>query len=347
MNKIILPLGNSPIITYTNYGYPISSFCYDDKYNNWFYSNYANLNIVNPSNEIKMNFISGDAFGGVKPLRYNQDNNIDDLIDDIIAKLSDGWYIYTYVNYKYINVDFDFFHNILIHGINLNEKIIHATGYKFDRFNQFGEFKISIDDFCKAYYDEDNKNKDRYIFWKPRNEKEKFLYKNFKIQLEDYLNSSFDLSQIDNYYYNTDHMTTVEGIPMEEFIIDGHKKNKYIYGIACGSFLKDLLDRERAQVQEYVNIDLRLFRSYWEHKKIMNKRFVYFLNNKTYPFDMSLFIEKSREIEEKARIIFNYLIKCQMTNKKPKDISYYFNDIYLQEIDIYNKFLNLVEKTNC
>ena len=124
-------------------------------------------------------------------------------------------------------------------------------------------------------------------------------------------------------------------------------KNKYIYGIACGSFLKDLLDIEREQVQEYVNIDLRLFRSYWEHKKIMNNRFIYFLNNKTYPFDMSWFIEKSREIEEKARIIFNYLIKCQMTNKKPKDISYYFNDIYLQEIDIYNKFLNLVEKTNC
>ncbi len=72
MRNVILPLGVSPIITYTNYAYPISSFCYDNKYDNWFFSNYVNLTMVETNTDIKLNFISGDAFGGVKPLQYKK-----------------------------------------------------------------------------------------------------------------------------------------------------------------------------------------------------------------------------------------------------------------------------------
>ena len=342
MKKYILPLGVSPTITYTNYAYPVASFCHDDKYDNWLYSNYANLSIVNPNGEIKLNFIAGDAFGGVKPLRYNQNTNVKDIISDITAKVSDGWYIYTYVNYKYINMQSDLFHNILVYGIDRDQNLVYVAGYKFDKFNQYQNYVIDIDKFCKAYYDENNKNKNRYIFWKPRNEKEQFLYEDFEIQLNDYMNSRFNLSYLNRYYYNIDNMTTADGEPMEKIIIDGHTQNKYIYGLSCVEVLKNSISIDAAEG----DVDLRLFRAYWEHKKIMNLRFIHFQNNKIYPFNVSLFIEKSKEIEKTARFIFNYLIKCKMTNRIPKDISHYFDDIRYKEEYIYNKFLTLIEKNH-
>ena len=338
LNQIILPLGAPPIITYTNYAYPISSFCYDDKYNNWFYSNYVNLTMIEAYDDIKLNFLSGDSFGGVKPLQYKQNTNVTDIIKEIYDKVSDGWYIYTYVNYKYINCNYDFYHNILIHGIDLEEKLIYVAGYNYNKFNQYQQFTISIEDFALAYYDENNKNKNRVIFWKPRGEKEKFLYDDFKLQLTDYLNSKFTISEIGRYYYNIDKMTTALGKLMDRLIIDGHTKNDYLYGINCAEALKHSIIR----YDDRCRFDLRLFRSFLEHKQVMKSRFQHFKDENIYPFDMNPFIEISADIEKNARIVFNSLIKCKMTNKVPDDISPYIDNIISKEKLYYTKFLDLI-----
>lgn len=338
MDNIILPIGISPIITYTNYAYPISSFCYDDKYNNWLFSNYANLTMIEAYDDIKLNFISGDSFGGVKPLQYKQNTNVTDIIKEIYDKLSDGWYIYTYVNYKYVNCNNDFFHNILIYGISFKEKLVYVAGYNYNKFSQYQKFTVSIEDFILAYYDENNKNKSRVIFWKPRGEKEEFLYDDFKLQLTDYLNSKFTVSEISRYYYNIDKMTTALGKSMDKLIVDCHTRNNYIYGLNCAKALKSYIIYN----ENKCNFDLRLFRSFWEHKQVMKSRFQYFKSENIYPFDTTSFIELTIDIENNARILFNYLIKSQITNKMPPDIIRYIDNIIFKEELCYTKFLDMI-----
>ena len=338
MRNVILPLGVSPIITYTNYAYPISSFCYDNKYDNWFFSNYVNVTMVETNTDIKLNFISGDAFGGVKPLQYKKNTHVINIIEELFDKLSDGWYVYTYVNYKYINHDHDIYHNILVYGIDMDKNLVYVAGYNFKNFNQYQEFTVSINDFYMAYNDENNKNKNRVIFWKPRNKKEEFLYDDFKLQLTDYMSSKFTISELNHYYYNIDKMTTATGKLMDNLIIDGHTNHHYIYGMACAENLKHSIIHN----EDHFEFDLRLFRSYWEHKQMMKLRFQFFKDEKIYPFDMTPFIETSADIEKKARLLFNYLIKCKMTNKMPDNISTYIDEIILKEERCYHKLLSLI-----
>ena len=88
-----------PTITYTNTAYPLSILCDNTNNEKWFYSNYVNISsAINPNNDYRVNFLSGDSFGGVEPLVYKKVLLSDEkyIFCQLSNLFNDGWYVIYY-----------------------------------------------------------------------------------------------------------------------------------------------------------------------------------------------------------------------------------------------------------
>ena len=339
MSRTILPIKGSPIMSYTNYAYPLSILFDNPSYDKWIYSNYVNIAAMMDNGEFKIKFLTGDAFGGIKPLNYDKVYDVSedkDIVGEFCERLSDGWYVFTYLNYRHLNRSTNFVHNIMIHGADTDKREFYASGYSFGRFNKFEIFAIDFSVLEKAFFDKANNH--TCIYLKPKKTQEDFLYDNFKIQLKDYVSSSFSLDQIDKYIYNADQVRTGAGVLYEDMVVDSHIKNNYPCGIICSSFLSNSFGDNL----EKPYIDLRLFRVYYEHKNMLKRRFRYFRDNNLYDFDISPFVADAEELDRLSNILFNYMIKCKVVGLYPKDVAGKIDAISALEQKLYNSFLEKI-----
>ena len=309
INKVILDIcDHPPTMTYTNTAYPLSILCRDNNYDGWFYSNYANItSIKDPGNINRLTFISGDAFGGVEPLVYKKELLEDgkDVFYQLYSLLSDGWHVFTFLDFDILDLTPRTVHNILLYGIDNDHRVIYTLCYLNGKFTTN---TIDFEAFLDAYNSYNNTRKSSTRCMKPRDKKYEFSDEIFEAQLLDYFHSEFPLNKLDRYYRNVDKIRTDENELMEEFVANSRKDGGYYYGFDCYESLKQYLTLDG--VPEH--IDIRPYRLIWEHKNIMKDRFVFFQREKTYPFDMSYYIEQMGRIEGSTRILFNLILKAKI-----------------------------------
>ncbi|WP_218619006.1 hypothetical protein, partial [Paenibacillus sp. P32E] len=113
--------------------------------------------------------------------------------------------------------------------------------------------------------------------------------------------------------------------------------NDHIYGLAVYSSL-DLFLEKVESLQN--NIDIRLFHLIWEHKRNMNFRVEFLINNKNYDFDKIL-LDKLNKIENDALIIRNLVLKYNNTNNKSiiTNIRERLKLLVYEEAEVYNELL--------
>ena len=309
-SKTILNIHIPPITAHTTIAYPLSILCGDKRNNDWIYSNYVNLSSsIDPKNFYRMNFLSGDSFGGIEPLIYMQKCLPDncDIFIRIKELLDDGWYIFTFLDFAILQIEPYILHNILIYGIDNENGLIHVAGYLN---KHYATFTIEFDIFANAYNSQANTRKHKSLIMKQRTPYPSFSYENFEIQLLDYINSEFPPSHINNYYSNIDKIMAGDEL-LEEFIVNSRKDGGYYYGVDCYKSLQEYLFLSDNLSQ----VDLRPYRILFEHKSLMKNRLCYFQQENIYGFDMSYYIDKMSEIEIAAKILFNFIIKSGMKNE--------------------------------
>ena len=295
-------------LTYTTATYPLCILSEAAKNNKWFYSNYVNISsAINPNNDYRVNFLSGDSFGGVEPLVYKKVLLSDEK--NIFCQLSnllyDGWYVFTFLDFAVLSLTPHKVHNILLYGIDNNSHDVYGLCYINGKL---GKTTIDFDDFLKAYNSTNNTRKSLTRCMKPRNKEIGFSYEDFETQLFDYFYSDFSFNKIDRYYCNIDKIRTDEDELMEVFIVNSRKNGGYYYGFDCYESLKQYLKLDGAPE----HIDIRPYRLIWEHKCIMKDRFVFFQKERIYPFDMSYYIKEMSKIEQSTRILFNLILKARI-----------------------------------
>ena len=224
------------------------------------------------------------------------------FIDIIIHTISEGNYIFLFLDWKYIfpnSTKNSFSHSTLISGYDKNKKIFYLS----DNYNngKFTTLEIDMKTVEKAFYSAWNeavKNIKEYddlancIFLKTiiafkRNEKVyiEFDRKGFIIQLKSFINSE---------------TTYVFG-----------EKDKKLYGYSSYNWIIDDLLKGRLE------FGLKNYHFLYEHKYLMHKRLEYMVNNNIISSSHN-YIERSNELSNDFLIIRNLYIKSQLVDKSKK-----------------------------
>lgn len=342
-NKIVLSIcDHPPTITYTSTAFPLSILYGYDMNDKWFFSKYVNITSVKDPRDInRVNFLSGDSYGGVEPLIYKKEllSDDNDIFDQLFSLFNDGWYVFTFLDYASLKLAAHRVHNILLYGLDNGFRVINALCYLNGRFTAT---TIDFEDFFKAYNSPNNTKKALTRCMKLRNKDVDFSYDSFETQLLDYFHSDFSFDKISRYYYNIDKIRTDENELMEDFIVNSRKDGGYYYGFDCYESLKQYLNLDG--VPEH--IDIRPYRLMWEHKNIMKDRFVFFQKEKIYPFDMSYYVEEMSKIEQSTRILFNLILKAKI--KKTFSIDHIrdlIERIKCEEYALFEKLITEIETT--
>ncbi len=307
----------------------------DDNFKNWFYTNYIQLH-AGPELEAIYD-VKLDYYTGIKMWdRYNIQNpwikqfiissammkQFHDIFDFIIKCIDNGHYIGLMLNEKYVPSSvaydvFDFEHQSLIYGYDLNKKIIYLMG--FDRYQHFKPYVLTFEEFYAAY---DN------------------LINSYEIAL-----MSFSASE---YVYDLDVKIVCKMLREYRFSIDSSyreelnvNKGLRFYGIQIYDILLNNL---------YKLSDQRISYIIYEHKKIMVARIDYFKCKGLFQnTDYIRLHHKSKELEKISLELMMICIKYQISGKeellnkiealikcmKEKDIN--FIDDFIQTLEIIEK----------
>ena len=205
METLLNIYDNPPTITYTSITYPLSILYGEEKYNKWFYSNYVNItSVIDPYDSNRVNFLSGDSYGGVEPLVYKKVTLTDekDVFEQLLSLFNDGWYVFTFLDFNALGIPPYMVHNILIYGIDFDSRKVQVLCYVN---RQFVRASIEFEIFLEAYNSQNNNRKALTRCMKKKDKEIDFSYENYETQLMDYFRSQFSYDKISNYYCNIAH----------------------------------------------------------------------------------------------------------------------------------------------
>lgn len=282
MNFKKLPLGVSPLIGRLHYGYPLSITVLNNDSRPWIYSNFIQMYCMEYLEEdnrerknseyyrfAKMDFdffsvhmthnswMMNNPYINCKCINRDMLNSLSiDIIEFIISNIDREQYIYLFIDEFYINGQFHYMHNIMIHGYSLTKKFFYATGYKQ---GVFGEIILSFAEFLKSFYPDTNflpYPYDMIYIMKLTNENTYvFNIEQVVRLLTSYLNST-DSGMDYSVVHHAGQFNQV----------------RYTYGLNTYDRLGKLLSMA---MDQDMDINIKSFFTLYEHKKLMRSRLNY------------------------------------------------------------------------
>lgn len=295
MMKKILPLTVAPIETYQGTSFVLSVILSHENTANAYFNNYINIRCNNTYDSYEMNL---DFIGvtwedyrakGIAEMNLYYLKNIhrDTFIEFIKERIDQGNYLLFYsVDEYYLSYSgyFQSKHNIhdtYVYGYNEDSFYIMAyKGGKLSRFN------IPMLELLRAlYYQERSMENLSFCTFRPNHSVKEM------IDLEMIKQSLWD-------YYHSENL--------------GNKSSTTIYGISTYNILIQCVKTAISKFEtEVFRVDLRPFRLFWEHKKVLKDHISKI--SETILLD-SIVKGMINEIESQASIIFKLMIKYKLNN---------------------------------
>ncbi|WP_458125217.1 hypothetical protein [Paenibacillus sp. Z3-2] len=337
MQTIKLPINPTPpIIVYQYRAFPLSITSNYSETLTWFYSNFihlkCNLNFIKNKDDFDIDFIAGNIYGGIPWLDYletqHKTEDEHDLCMDILSKINEGYYYYSFVDEYYIpnRQAYKKFHNthdLLIYGYDLSNNLFNVIG--FNERMQYVESYVSFDDLAKALkFSEAN-----YSNYIKKRENINYSFDKYNVidKLEDYLFSNNCAGNLSKYDFDnrTEHMRDLNHNLSNE---------NWGFGVDVYTQLNLFFD---ALIAKEVNVDIRPLHCLWEHKKCMFNRINFFFQNRMI-YDSEI-INSYQKVVSQAEVVRSLMLKYMLTNDisiitKIKSITH---ELCINEISILNK----------
>lgn len=318
-NRVVLRSCIPIVKTFSNVAFPLSILGCENKYKDWFYSNFISIYSQYSEKGLLTNY--DVQFFEDEVYYLNRDHimisNLEvmniQIINTLITLINREQYICVFLDEYFIPYSPDYglnhrSHETFIIGYDKNEKIFICLSY-----GKEGKYKyrvLKFDKFIKAYES------------KKFNKNLPFMF--FSIQASDYrptykLDIDFVYSKIKDYLNGRAFLFDNKNIND----INCKKNNKYGIDVLCDykRYLSDLLKKKRKNVK----LVLTTFYMLFEHKRCMQKRLYYLYERK--------FIEKRwgdeyGDVVELSHNILNNAVKYNASEKmKFKTYNSILNDM--------------------
>ena len=340
-NKKELPIAEPVVSAYLEDLFPITVALSDPRSYEWFYNNYIHLLYNDPerfSNQplkfYKVSNRSGYTWDAECPALNNdkisvdilKENNID-IINFICNALSQDKYVLIFLDEYYLSYRPQFkrrhyIHDNFFYGFDKQKKELLGYSYNVEDNNyNLGKFTVSFSEVREAYEkaEYDGAQHRRINLLSPNKEKFfEFDINLLKLDLQDYLNST----QIDKRYSSIN-----------------NPNNKYVFGINIYEKIKEYYYNREFEFQI---ITMQLL---YEHKSVMKKRLLFLVENQYISYCPEL-LELCQNIEKKAYLCKMKCLKFSNSFTEDKYISFCktLDEIKQQEIELYQKIINLIDK---
>lgn len=277
----------------------------------WFYNNFIQVSFYNgyykepsghaydiyPASKTRPGQFAASQFLVEKHMDQNIFDFVqEDLIANIIKFVNEGYYVSSIVDVSklkgtcYEHKDF-IVHGIMILGYNLDRKTFYILD--FDNKNKISVIEILFNDYYHAFSSE-----------------------NLKSHFKSNLNNSIILFEIkkNNYYFNLEVVKEM----LNDYINSYNTSKRYTLFLPCdenstwGFATYDKLKEYLITVNG--NIDYRMFHAFYEHKRIMSERFLFFYDNKILNVGNKN-LRQLKNNENLADLIRKLVLKYNHTNK--------------------------------
>jgi hypothetical protein len=327
-----------PVVSYQNLAYTIGILRANDKSINWYYNNFMqvccdrrflyDINYPMDYNIYNKNCSDIQIFDYESLNKHDFFLHKNDLINYIINLIDKNRYAYMWgIDTFYLDgvnqsEKLHNYHDILLIGYDKSLCLFKIAAYDVNQsFSLFNvSFKLIEQSFISEFIEQNGfvtgiKIKDDINIG--------LSLSDIKISLEHYLFSLnsrvMEYRSLDPYIYNDQSV----------FGMETHKYLKlYIQYLIEGEIEKP---------------DMRVFRMYWEHKKIVNEKLITLENYDVTFTGLSDGYVKSVEISEKIKNLVLKSIVCKNIKSLSKIIEY-INEVYDIECSILNKTLDII---NC
>ncbi len=318
--KKVLNIIDPPIGTYQGTSFVLAVLLCDNKTENLYYNNYINLTVDNENDytNIGLRFtnISWENYridGYANMDMYYVKNIKHTFFIEFLRKLIDqNNYLLLfgvdefYLSYSEFYKKIHFIHDTYIYGYDENN--FYLMAYTNDNLKKIRICCHEIRDAIYSYLQK-NDNASFCTFRPVRNRYVTVDTGKIRKELNDYIDKRGN-----DIYAKTD-----------------------VYGVATYTILQKYI--EYISINREVKIDLRVFRTFWEHKKIMCERIEYL--SKVYSISLDVY-DKIKSIEGQSRLIFSLATKYYLSGRKEisERILLLMRKVQAGEIELIVELLN-------
>jgi hypothetical protein len=323
-----------PITGLVDEAYPLVVALSHERSWQWFYSNY--IQIVFKNDDLRgynIRFYKTDHRGvmwdtlnpwinyNILSMQFLKSLGMG-IVDFIAQSIDNGFYLTVYLDRFYVPGIRNYqkqhmSHEAMVFGYDMENDKIHIIEYT-DTY--MSKFAITTAEFVEAY---EHSDRDRYedIHLMKFDDKRHYEFDlvNISEQLQDYLAAR-----------NTSERYRINSNPvLSPFVTFGTG----VYGL-----MRDLLGYNA------LKYDIRVFNSFWEHKKVMAERVKYITDNGLAD-DFAQFYEPCKDIENKAYLLKSQFMKLCAT-KNPttlKNVYMLLDTIENSERDILTRMVEKIE----
>jgi len=292
--KKILNIVDPPIATYQGISFILAILLCDENTKNLYYNNYINITMNNVTDYKKIGLGFTNVFWenyrldgyATMDMYYIKDIKQASFIDFLKKLIDRNNYLLLfsvdefYLSYSEYYNKMHFFHDTYIYGYD--DENFHIMAYTEEKLSRIC---ISCNEVKEAIYSRfhDNTNTSFCTFQPLTEQKALVDTKKIYKELKDYIEQKGN-----DIYAQTN-----------------------VYGAAVYPYLYEYI--EYISENEDVKIDLRFFRMFWEHKKVMDDRIRYLNEEHLVSKNLS---EKIKSIEENARLVFSLATKYYLSKRK-------------------------------
>lgn len=307
MKSVKLPVQKPLITTYQHHAFPISIAMNHPDFMNWFCSNYIQICFPKVVEMNPLNYYSFSDYFKLCPLidKFSVEKELvlapSSANDFFIDAINRKFYLVTFIDEYYIPyaepyMNWHIPHDILLYGYDLSTNSFFTSGFNKNR-RYSDEQRVLFSNFNQAVnITEETDPENNHSEWSN-------IINLLKVNKD--ASYKFEIAALKESVYDYLHSTNSSNRYM--FF---KNSNDNIYGVAIYSILDQIL------IAVPNLVDIRMFHLIWEHKKNMNIRINYLVNNLGYSFDKDLNY-KLLKIESEALIIKNMIMKYNL-KRDPK-----------------------------
>lgn len=308
-----LRINTNPLIRVYQYNaYVNEILTIDNECLPWLVNNYIQLVFYKDyiGEKFTFDFFTGNVFGGIPLIEYKTFEEKDILIKSessthefVRECIDNGFYIYTFLNEFYVPNrqaynKFDYVHDILIYGYDIDDKKYNVIGYNDNM--QYKESEIHFNMFYRAFCNEEHCV---ILYKKAENKEYKFNIVTAYEMLNDYVDS-IDSSIKLNIYHDLNAVSKCH----KDYLGDRLGCNQ-LYGLAIYDGIILLC---KHSVNNRDEVDIRTFYGNYEHKLCMLLRLAYLEDDKYLGASNNIKILYT-SIAEEAKLITNLILKYNTT----------------------------------
>ena len=335
--KVELPLADSPINYYLRFTIPLGIAFLDEGFEDYFYSTHLQINAIR--NGKYLNLYSQQipsVKNYIKVIFSKKHMNSDKLLEHILMKLNDGYYIGIFLDWFYMPNrksygNQHFAHREYVYGYDLDTEELLVIGYSNKEIIE--KSRMKFEDFKVAAYEaRQRRTLCELTYYKhKKNVEYKFDFEATYKGLKSYYESKLTFG--DRWRAQGCHMFLRERITLGAFD----------HGMNTHKYLVDLIQKEFDEEKDYkVSIKLSGF---FEFKKCMLKRIIY-MKNKGYLSDIDDLISEYSYVVKQYETFRNLYLKYSLTNNAEIlfRIIFGIESLVDTEREIIGKLLERMEK---